>query len=366
VRLTGVSGAVGLRLARDLPAGAGGVPLLQRGATITERYARALAEHGFRAVWVDDELSAGVEPLELLGEPERADAARRVRAFRETARAAAAASRPLQSAALADMTQLAAELADRVAAGPEGGLVLHDIAPAAPYVHRHAVNVAATGLLVAQAVFRRHGWVDFAGARRFEQTGERLRLLSLALLVMDVGTVRLPADLLAKPGPLDDRERGLVRTHPEAGAALLSSPAISPRVVDVVRDHHERLDGSGYPRGIGAADIHQFAAIAAVADVYAAVTSERPYRPALPPDAGVAAIAEGRGSLFDAEVADVFGPVVLPHPPGFDVVLPDGRRGVVAAVDPYEPHRLTVRVAEAGAPVEVTVDTRDAAPRGSR
>ena len=356
MRLTGVSRAVGLRLARDLPAGAGGVPLLQRGATITERYARALAEHGFRVVWVDDELSAGVEPRELLGETERADAARRVRAFRETARAAAASSRPLQSAALADMTRLAGELADRVASGPEGRLVLHDIAPAAQYVHRHPVNVAATGLLVAQAVFRRHGWVDFAGARRFEQTGERLRLLGLALLVMDVGTVRLPADLLAKPGPLDDRERALVRTHPEAGAALLSSPAISPRLVDVVRDHHERLDGSGYPRGIGAAGLHQFAAIATVADVYAAVTSERPHRPAQPPDAGVAAVVAGRGSLFDAEVVDVFRRVVLPHPPGFEVVLPDGRRGIVAAVDPYEPRRLTVRAEDADGPAEATVD----------
>jgi HD-GYP domain-containing protein (c-di-GMP phosphodiesterase class II) len=356
VRLTGVSRAVGLRLARDLPAGAGGVPLLQRGATITERYARALAEHGFRALWVEDDLSAGVEPLELLGERERADAARRVRAFRETARAAARTSRPLPSAALADMTRLAAELADRVAAAPEDGLVLHDIAPAALYVHRHPVNVAATGLLVAQAVFRRHGWVDFAGVRRFEQTGERLRLLGLGLLVMDVGTVRLPADVLAKPAALDDRERGLVRTHPEAGAALLSSPAISPRLVDVVRDHHERLDGSGYPRGIGAADLHQFAAIAAVADVYAAVTSERPHRPAQPPEAGVAAIVAGRGSLFDAEVVDVFRRIVLPHPPGFEVGLPDGRGGVVAAVDPHAPRRLTVRLEDAGGPAEVTVD----------
>jgi HD-GYP domain-containing protein (c-di-GMP phosphodiesterase class II) len=362
VRLTGVSRAVGLRLARDLSAGAAGVPLLQRGATITERYARALAEHGFRAVWVEDELSAGVEPLELLGEPERADAARRVRAFRETARAAAAASRPLPGAALADMTRLAGELADRVAAGPEGGLVLHDVAPAAQHVHHHPVNVATTGLLLAQAIFRRHGWVDFAGARRFEQTGERLRLLGLALLVMDVGTVRLPADVLAKPGPLDDRQRALVRTHPEAGAALLSSPAISPRVVEVVRDHHERRDGSGYPRGIRGAEIHQFAAIAAVADVYAAVTSERPHRPARPPAVGLAAIVEGRGSAFDAEVVDVFGRIVLPYPPGFEVPLGDGRTGVVARVDPYEPHRLTVRVPETGGPVEVAIDARDGVP----
>jgi HD-GYP domain-containing protein (c-di-GMP phosphodiesterase class II) len=363
VRLTGVARAVGLRLARDLPAGAGGVPLLPRGATITERYARSLAEHGFRAVWVQDELSAGVEPTELLNEAERADAARRVRAAREAAWAAARKSRPLPSATVSELAGLAGELVDLVDRAPEGGLVLHDVAPAAHHVDRHPVNAAATGLLVARAVFRRHGWIDFSGTRRFEQVPERLRLLGLALLLMDVGTVTVPAAVLAKPGPLDARERALVRAHPETGATLLSAPSISPRLVEVVRDHHERLDGSGYPRGIGAADIHQFAAVAAVADVYAAVTSERPHRPALAPHAGVAAIVEGRGSAFHPEVVDVFRRVVLPYPPGFDVVLADGRAGVVARADPYEPHRLAVRVAEAAGPVEIVLDTRGDAVR---
>jgi len=358
VRLTGVARAAGLRLARDLPAGAGGVPLLPRGATITERYARALAEHGFRAVWVEDELSAGVEPPEVLNEAERADAARRVRAARDAAGAAARASRPLPSATVAELAGLAGELVDLVDRAPQGGLVLHDVAPAAHFANRHPVNATATGLVVARAVFHRHGWIDFSGTRRFEQVPERLRLLGLALLLMDVGTVTVPADVLAKPGPLDARERALVRAHPETGGALLSAPSISPRVVEVVRNHHERVDGSGYPRGIGGGDIHQFAAIGAVADVYAALTSERPHRAALAPRAGVATVVEGRGSAFDPEVVDVFARVVLPYPPGFDIVLPDGRAGVVARADPDEPHRLTVRVAEAGGPVEVMVDPR--------
>jgi HD-GYP domain-containing protein (c-di-GMP phosphodiesterase class II) len=358
VRLTGVARAVGLRLARDLPAAAGGVPLLQRGATITDRYARALADHGFRAVWVEDDLSAGIEPPELLNEAERADGAPRVRAVREAARTSARASRPLPSAAVQELARLAAEIVDLVERAPEGGLALHDVAPGAHYVDRHPVNATATGLLVARAVFRRHGWIDFAGTRRFEQVPERLRALGLAMLLMEIGTVIVPPDVLCKPGPLDARERALVRAHPETGAALLSAPSISRRVVEVVRDHHERVDGSGYPRGIAGADIHQFAAIAAVADVYAAVTSERPYRPALAPHAGVAAIADGRGTAFDPEVAGVFARVVLPYRPGFDVVLPDGRSGVVARADPYEPHRLVVRVAAAAGPAEVTLDTR--------
>jgi HD domain len=326
VRLTGVARAVGLRLARDLPAGAGGVPLLQRGATITERYAGALAEHGFRAVWVDDELSTGIEPTELLDEAERPDAARRVRASRDAAQAAARASRPLPSAVVGELARFAGELVDLVDRAPEGGLALHDVAPAAQYVDRHPVNAVATGLLVARAVFRRHGWIDFSGTRRFEQVPERLRVLGLALLLMDIGTVTVPPDVLAKRGPLDARERALVRAHPETGAALLSAPSISPRVVEVVRDHHERMDGGGYPRGLSDGSIPLGAAILAVADAWDVMTTARAYSAPKSAEEALEECRELAGYQFHPEVVEALvmlrdrgeltGPGVLVQPAG--------------------------------------------------
>jgi HD-GYP domain-containing protein (c-di-GMP phosphodiesterase class II) len=101
-------------------------------------------------------------------------------------------------------------------------------------------------------------------------------------------------------------------------------------------------------------DIHQFAAIAAVADVFAAMTAERPYRPALPPRAGFDAVVQGAGAAFDREVVSVFRHVVAPHPPGTEVVLADGREGVVAAVDARTPSVPFVRFADG----ERRVDTR--------
>jgi HD-GYP domain-containing protein (c-di-GMP phosphodiesterase class II) len=116
---------------------------------------------------------------------------------------------------------------------------------------------------------------------------------------------------------------------------------ISFLVKAVVRHHHERWDGRGYPDGLAGEKIHQFARIASVADVYDAVTSERSYKSAAPPHIGTSVIERGIGSAFDPEVAAVFAKVVVPFPPGYEVSLADGRRAVVVDVDleaPYQPH----------------------------
>jgi HD-GYP domain-containing protein (c-di-GMP phosphodiesterase class II) len=363
VRLTTVSRAVGLRLARDLPTMAGGLPLLARGATITERYARALHEHGIRAVWVDDELSAGIEPAELLPEPERADGEARVRRAFEAARGAHASSRPLPAETVRDLEGVVAELAARAAACAGTTVVLRDVAPADRWAHRHPVNRAALGLLLADELFRRHGWVDSTGARQFERAGERLALLGLGLLLADVGNVRVPAEVLDRAGAPSAAEWALIRGHPEAGVARLSERSTSPRVADVVAQHHERHDGSGYPHGLTGAEIHQFAAIAAVADVYAAATAERPDRPAHPSDVGAGIVRDGAGTAFHPEVVEVFRRVVVPYPPGTEVELADGRVGVVAEVERATPHAPVVRFAEAGGAAHRRVDTRtDLAP----
>ena len=124
----------------------------------------------------------------------------------------------------------------------------------------------------------------------------------------------------------------------------------------MIRDHHERPDGSGYPNALKGNAIHEFARFAAVADVYDAVTSKRVYSGAVHPHVGVNIIRQGAGTQFCTHVVRHFRAVVMPYPVGHDVVLPDGRRGVVAAVDPLDPDRPTVRVPQGRAFEEVKVD----------
>ncbi len=130
-----------------------------------------------------------------------------------------------------------------------------------------------------------------------EQTG-----LHLAGLVHDVGKIVVPSEILSKPGPLSDLEMYLVRAHPRAGFDVLCKIEFPWPVAEMVHQHHERWDGSGYPRGLRGEEILLGARILAVADVVEAMSSHRPYRPALGIEGALAEIEEGKGRLYDPQV----------------------------------------------------------------
>jgi HD-GYP domain-containing protein (c-di-GMP phosphodiesterase class II) len=358
MRLTPLSHAAGLELARDLPpAEPGQLPLLRRGNTITPRDQAALARHGIRAVWVDDRLSAGIEPAELLPEPVRSEAAARVVSALVDARPAIDAGLTLgETSVVSDLREVVALIAASISDSPGEALCIGDLAAADQYTHRHSVNVTALGLLLARVHWRRNGWLDSRGRRRRDGLDRRLAVLGLGLLLHDVGKMAVPAEIIDKRGPLDDAEWTLMKTHPTAGAALLETAAISPLVRSVIRDHHERVDGSGYPRGIAGPLLGELPRLAAVADVYDAITSDRPYAAAAPPNVGVEAIADGSGTAFDPATVATFERVVMPYPVGTEVELPDGRIGVVAEVDAGRPYAPLVRFEEG----ERRIDLRDA------
>lgn len=112
---------------------------------------------------------------------------------------------------------------------------------------------------------------------------EMARTLYIGGLLHDLGKGVIPAEVLRKPGKLLPEERRQVEVHPAAGEALMHHvvPEAAPEVVDIVRHHHERLDGSGYPDGLRGEDVSPAVRIVAVADVYDALISHRPYRPAM-------------------------------------------------------------------------------------
>jgi HD-GYP domain-containing protein (c-di-GMP phosphodiesterase class II) len=239
---------------------------------------------------------------------------------------------------------------------PDAAVALDDLSAFDSYTHRHSVQVTVLGLLIARRMWEREGWTDFRGKVRRDRVEDRLRKLGLGLLVHDVGKLAVPPEVLNKPGRLTDDEMTVMRRHPQDGIELLRPADISPLAISIVRDHHERLDATGYPAGLDAAKIGEFPRIAAVADVYDAVTSERVYKAAAPPHVGVRVIAEGSGSQFCPVVVGHFRTVVFPYPVGHEITLPDGRVGVVSGVDAADPERPLVRVAEGASVSEVAVD----------
>jgi putative two-component system response regulator len=145
-------------------------------------------------------------------------------------------------------------------------------------------------------------------ARRMHLAEERCDIISLAGQMHDVGKVAVSDQILLKPGPLTEEERAEVETHAEVGRRILqgSESPILRLAESIAWTHHEKFDGSGYPRGLAGDEIPLPGRIAAVADVYDALTRDRPYREAMPAAEATALMAEGRGEHFDPEVLDTF------------------------------------------------------------
>jgi HD-GYP domain-containing protein (c-di-GMP phosphodiesterase class II) len=329
------------------------IPLLRAGVKVTERHRTALLAAGVNAIYVDDALSEGIEVRQGIDPETRQRATQAVSRAFDGCRDAMKAGHAMPDAVLSDLAKVADMIAHDIEENADVAVALDDLASADGYTLQHSIDVAAVGMLIGQRLFRESGWLDHLGRRVYDRRERRLARLGLGLLLHDIGKLIIPADILNKPGKLDEPEWELMRAHPRAGVEMLRSDLISPLVKVVVRSHHERWDGGGYPDGLSGGDIHQLARIAAAADVFDAVTSERVYASARPPDVGVQIVLDGAGRAFDPDVIDVFRRVVAPYPPGVEVSLSDGRRGVVAAVPPENLMRPLVRVGwnAAGQPV---------------
>jgi HD-GYP domain-containing protein (c-di-GMP phosphodiesterase class II) len=132
----------------------------------------------------------------------------------------------------------------------------------------------------------------------------RIGGIRVAGSIHDLGKVSVPAEILSKPGRLSDNELRLVQTHAQVGYDLLREVEFPWPVADIVLQHHERLDGSGYPHHLRGDDIRMESRILAVADVVDAMCSHRPYRPAFPVNEVLEEICRERGILYEPEAVD--------------------------------------------------------------
>jgi putative nucleotidyltransferase with HDIG domain len=133
---------------------------------------------------------------------------------------------------------------------------------------------------------------------------EQIQAVHVAGLLHDVGKMLLPTEILTKPGRLNDIEFAMIRTHPKSGYNILKSIEFPWPIAKMVLQHHERMDGSGYPDRIRGEEILIEARILAVADVVEAMSSHRPYRPALGLDKALDEVVTNRGVLYDPLVVD--------------------------------------------------------------
>jgi PAS domain S-box-containing protein/putative nucleotidyltransferase with HDIG domain len=151
---------------------------------------------------------------------------------------------------------------------------------------------------------RRVAQLAMAVAGELGLSEERIDLIRMGSLIHDIGKIYIPAEILTKPGRLNDIEFAMMKSHPTVGYKILNKVDFIPVIVDMVYQHHERMDGSGYPLGISGDKILLESRIIAVADTIEAMASHRPYRPALGVAVALEEIKKQRGSAFDAKVVD--------------------------------------------------------------
>jgi hypothetical protein len=163
------------------------------------------------------------------------------------------------------------------------------IAARDPYTVSHQQRVTQIACAIAQEMDLRE---------------DLIKRLRLAATLHDLGKVAIPTELLARPGKLSSIEFDLVKTHPQVAYNILKPVELPGNTTDIILQHHERLDGSGYPQGLKEPDILLEAKILGVADVMEAMCSHRPYRPALDTSVALAEISMNKGVLYDEEVVE--------------------------------------------------------------
>ncbi|MBW2596148.1 MAG: PAS domain S-box protein [Deltaproteobacteria bacterium] len=146
--------------------------------------------------------------------------------------------------------------------------------------------------------------IAVAIAEEMDLEEDKISGIRMAAMIHDIGKINIPAEILSKPGELTDIEFSMIKTHPEAGYNILKNIEFMYPVAQIVRQHHEKMDGSGYPGGLSGNDILMEARVMAVADVVEAMATHRPYRPSMGIAEALEEIRQGRDTFYDPKVVD--------------------------------------------------------------
>lgn len=212
------------------------------------------------------------------------------------------------------------------------------------YTYEHSVNVSVICIALGKMLGYSKG---------------DLFKLGMGGMLHDVGKTLIPEEIINKPAKLNGHEFKIIRKHPRLGFKYLQEvDVVSPLSRIVVYSHHERVDGSGYPRGLKGEEIHEFAKIAAIADVFDALTSNRVYRDRWPTYKAAEHIMNNTERLFDYNLVKKFLPRISFYPNGSEIILSNGYRALVKEQNIGFPTRPILRLIEddEGEQMEVELD----------
>lgn len=318
----------GMVLARSI-FGSDGQLWLNAGIQLKSNYIASLWRAGILSVYISDPYMNDVSVAEVISEQTRRQA---VKVVKDTLQA----TKTLKQGSLVlngQFSRLVENVVGEVLGNRDVVVNLADIRDADDYTFYHSVNVSVLTLL--------------AGAE-LNWSRERLEQLGAGALLHDMGKVWIDDVILRKNGSLTPEEYDEIKKHPIFGHDILSAQDnISADSTSIVLQHHERCDGSGYPLNLAQRDIHPFARLVMVVDVYDALTSDRPYRPSMKPHVAIEMIT-GCSETYDHEMVRALLNFLAAYPVGTALRLSNGDLGLVVKNRKGTPLRPIVRIFKDG------------------
>jgi len=237
------------------------------------------------------------------------------------------------------ISKIAEDILENVLSNKNVLISLVDIKSMDNYTYSHCVNVAVISIVLGISL---------------NLSKKNLTYLCIGALVHDIGKSFIPKEILQKPGKLTPEEFEIIKSHSRYGYDFLNNSIdLSSYIKLIVLQHHERFDGLGYPNNIMGDKINYLARIVSIADVYDALTSDRPYKRAMCPSDALEYLMSNTGTLFDYDLINTFCKIVIPFPQGTIVSLSNGVVGIVEKTIPNFPLRPIVKIVKSNCPNEV-------------
>lgn len=296
--------------------------LLAKGTQLSEVYIKRLADLEYRSLYIEDDISESIEIEDIVPEETR----QQVSKITNDVLISAKSGKQIEER---KVKQAVNDVIDDLLRNREALVHLTEIRSLKDDTFRHSVNVCVLSVLTGISM----------GYHQLQ-----LRELGIGALLHDVGKAKLPEGIMVKQ-ILTEQEHELFQKHPAYGWEILKNTEnVSIIASNVAFQHHERYDGSGYPRGLSDKNILEFARIVAIADVYDNLASDHPQRKRMYPHEIIEFIKSKQGLDFDPDIVAKFIPNIAPFPVGSLVLLNNGFRAIVVSVEKSSPTRPIIRL----------------------
>lgn len=312
----------GMILARTLHSYDGNI-LLNAGIVLKNTYINKLKEMSIRELYVEDEISRDIVIKDVITEETRFEARINIKNAMDSIRYG-------KSLDVKPVRNSVCKMIDELMDIQDTMVNLQDLKSNDQYTFSHSVNVCVLALITGISMKYDEG---------------KLRELGIGAMLHDVGKTRVSKEILNKPGNLTEEEFDIVKKHTNYGYEMLKkSNVLSTYASYIALTHHERYDGGGYPLGLRGVEIHEFARIVSIADVYDAMTSDRVYRKRININDAVEYLVGMGNHQFDYNIVGTFLEHITTYPPGTCVLLNNGEKAIVVDINKKYSSRPIIRI----------------------